>query len=89
MGLNVDRDHITLVVVDFTGQVRARSSREVKFALPEQVQSFFRRSAGQLLSKSRIDPSKLVGIGVAFPDDIRAQACPGNHPNMRCGARSP
>jgi predicted NBD/HSP70 family sugar kinase len=71
MGLNVDRDHITLVVVDFTGRVRARSSREVKFALPEQVQSFFRRSAGRLLSKSRIDASKLVGIGVAFPDDIQ------------------
>ncbi len=35
MGLNVDRDHITLVVVDFSGTVRARASREVKFALPQ------------------------------------------------------
>jgi predicted NBD/HSP70 family sugar kinase len=80
IGLNVDRDHITLVVVDFTGRVRARSSREVKFALPEQVQSFFRRSAGRLLSKSRIDPSKLVGIGVAFPDDIQRAALPEQPP---------
>jgi hypothetical protein len=80
MGLNVDRDHITLVVVDFTGRVRARSSREVKFALPDQVQSFFRRSAGRLLSKSRIDPSKLVGIGVAFPDDIQRAGLPEQPP---------
>jgi predicted NBD/HSP70 family sugar kinase len=80
MGLNVDRDHITLVVVDFTGRVRARSSREVKFALPEQVQSFFRRSAGRLLSKSRIDASKLVGIGVAFPDDIQRAGLPEQPP---------
>jgi predicted NBD/HSP70 family sugar kinase len=80
MGLNVDRDHITLVVVDFTGRVRARSSREVKFALPEQVQSFFRRSSGRLLSKSRIDPSKLVGIGVAFPDDIQRAGLPEQPP---------
>jgi predicted NBD/HSP70 family sugar kinase len=80
MGLNVDRDHITLVVVDFTGRVRARSSREVKFALPEQVQTFFRRSAGRLLSKSRIDPSKLVGIGVAFPDDIQRAGLPEQPP---------
>ena len=80
MGLNVDRDHITLVVVDFTGRVRARSSREVKFALPEQVQSFFRRSAHRLLSKARIDPSKLVGIGVAFPDDIQRAGLPEQPP---------
>ena len=76
MGLNVDRDHITLVVVDFSGRVRARSSREVSFALPQQVQSFFRRSAFRLLSKARIDPSKLVGIGVAFPDDIQSVGLP-------------
>ena len=80
MGLNVDRDHITLVIVDFIGRVRARTSREVNFALPEQVQSFFRRSAGRLLSKARIDPSRLVGIGVALPDDIQSAALPEQPP---------
>ncbi|HEY1725885.1 MAG TPA: ROK family transcriptional regulator [Steroidobacteraceae bacterium] len=80
LGLNVDRDHITLVAVDFTGQVRARSSREVKFALPEQVQSFFRRSAGRLLTKAGIGVDKLVGIGVAFPDDIQRAGLPEQPP---------
>jgi predicted NBD/HSP70 family sugar kinase len=77
MGLNIDRDHITLVVVDFSGRVRARSSREIKFALPETVRTFFSRSAGALLSKARIDPAKLVGIGVAFPDDIQGAGLSG------------
>jgi predicted NBD/HSP70 family sugar kinase len=76
MGLNVDRDHITLVVVDFAGVVRARSSHEVKFALPHEVQSFFQRTAKKLLAKAKIDPSKLVGIGVAFPDDIQRASLP-------------
>ena len=76
MGLNVDRDHITLVVVDFAGTVRARSSREVKFALPNEVQAFFRRTASKLLAKARVDPGKLVGIGVAFPDDIQRASLP-------------
>jgi predicted NBD/HSP70 family sugar kinase len=76
MGLNVDRDHITLVVVDFSGTVRARSSREVKFALPNEVQAFFQRTAGKLLAKANVDPSKLVGIGVAFPDDIQRASLP-------------
>ena len=80
MGLNIDRDHITLVVVDFTGRVRARSSREIKFALPETVQTFFKRSAAPLLAKARIDESKLVGIGVAFPDDIQRAGLPDQPP---------
>lgn len=70
IGLNVDRDHITLVVLDFVGKVRARASREIHFAKPSTVRTFFQRSVGQLLAKSGISRSRLVGVGVAFPDDI-------------------
>jgi predicted NBD/HSP70 family sugar kinase len=77
LGLNVDRDHITLVLVDFAGRVRARSCREVKFALPQTVLHFVRRSAGRLISKAGISPARLVGLGVAFPDDIQEAALPG------------
>ena len=77
LGLNIDRDHITLVVVDFAGRVRARASREVKFALPTEVRTLFRRSVGRLLAKARIEPGKVVGIGVAFPDDIQRASLPG------------
>ncbi|MGB6308863.1 MAG: ROK family protein [Steroidobacteraceae bacterium] len=80
IGLNIDRDHITLVVVDFAGRVRARSSREIKFALPDTVQAFFRRSVNPLLAKAGIDPSKLVGVGVAFPDDIQGAGLPEQPP---------
>ena len=34
IGINIDRDHITLVVLGFDGQVRAQCSREMAFALP-------------------------------------------------------
>jgi hypothetical protein len=71
IGLNIDRDHITLVVVDFMGRVRARSSREIKFAMPKTVQSFFNRAVGPLLARARIDSAKLMGVGIAFPDDIQ------------------
>ena len=80
IGLNIDRDHITLVVVDFMGRVRARSSREMKFALPRTVQSFFNRAVGPLLARAHIDHAKLVGIGVAFPDDIQGAGLPQQPP---------
>jgi predicted NBD/HSP70 family sugar kinase len=70
IGLNVDRDHVTLVVLDFVGKVRGRASREIHFAKPEAVRAFFRRSVGQLLAKAGITRDRLVGVGVAFPDDI-------------------
>jgi predicted NBD/HSP70 family sugar kinase len=70
VGLNVDRDHVTLVVLDFVGKVRARASREIHFAKPATVRVFFQRSIGQLLAKAGIPRNRLVGVGVAFPDDI-------------------
>ena len=70
IGLNVDRDHVTLVVLDFVGKVRARASKEIHFAKPAAVLTFFQRSVGQLLAKAGIPRSRLIGVGVAFPDDI-------------------
>jgi predicted NBD/HSP70 family sugar kinase len=76
IGLNVDRDHVTLVVLDFVGNVRGRASREIHFAKPETVRTFFRRSVGQLLAKTGIAKDRLVGVGVAFPDDIARARLP-------------
>ena len=70
IGLNVDRDHVTLVVLDFVGKVRARASREIHFAKPATVRTFFQRTIGPLLAKAGISRTRLVGVGIAFPDDI-------------------
>jgi len=70
IGLNVDRDHITMVVLDFVGRVRARASREVAFAMPEDVEQFFRKDVGKLLKEVGIGRDRLAGIGVALPDDM-------------------
>jgi len=40
------------------------------------VQTFFRRSIGHLLDKANIEIKQLVGIGVAFPDDIQRADLP-------------
>ncbi|MEP6886363.1 MAG: ROK family protein [Gammaproteobacteria bacterium] len=70
IGLNVDRDHITLVLLDFAGRVHARATREVHFAPPAAVRAFFRRAVAQMLSRSGVARSSIIGVGVAFPDDI-------------------
>jgi predicted NBD/HSP70 family sugar kinase len=70
IGLNVDRDHITLVLLDFAGRVHARAAREMHFARPAAVRAFFERAVTQVLARAGIARSSVVGVGVAFPDDI-------------------
>jgi predicted NBD/HSP70 family sugar kinase len=80
IGINVDRDHITLVVLGFDGQVRARSSREIAFAMPAAVQRFVQKSVRPMLQKARIRADRVLGIGVAFPDDIQRADLPEQPP---------
>ena len=80
VGVNIDRDHITMVVLGFDGQVRARSAREIRFAMPGAVQNFVRGSIGKLLRKAGIKADRLIGTGVAFPDDIQRADLPDQPP---------
>ena len=77
LGVNIDRDHVTIVVVNFVGQTIARVSREIEFALPEQVRSFYTDSVDELLKRANIDVSQLVGVGIARPDDLGLVHLPG------------
>lgn len=70
VGLNIDRDHITLVVLDLLGQVRARATRQVDFALPDEVAEFARTEFSAILARGTIKTKRLIGLGVALPDDL-------------------
>lgn len=77
IGVNIDRDHITIVLVDFAGSTLARVSEEVAFALPDHVRGLYERSIEGMLRSAEVEPSKLVGIGVAVPDDLGSVDLPG------------
>lgn len=80
IGVNIDRDHITIVLVDFSGRTLARVSEEIAFALPDHVRSLYVRSIEQMLQSADVPASKLVGIGVAVPDDLSLVDLPGRPP---------
>ena len=77
IGVNIDRDHITLVIVDFSGQTLLRVSEEVDFALPDHVRGLYRRSIRNMLRRAKVDVAKVVGVGVAVPDDLGLVDLPG------------
>jgi predicted NBD/HSP70 family sugar kinase len=68
IGVDIDRDHLTILAVDAVGHVRGRVHHEKRCILPDafveltaEAISYFRRS-------HLIDEARLAGIGVAIPD---------------------
>ncbi|NCU10582.1 MAG: ROK family transcriptional regulator [Sphingomonadaceae bacterium] len=70
IGVNIDRDHITLVALDFFGRLRVRVSEEIQFAMPDQVAEFVARNLEAIRHAGEIDVERIAGIGVAMPDDF-------------------
>ncbi|HEX8668378.1 MAG TPA: ROK family transcriptional regulator [Allosphingosinicella sp.] len=70
IGVNIDRDHLTLVLVNFVGETLARRTRETAFALPGEVSIFWRESVEAMIAEAGIDRARLVGLGIAIPDDL-------------------
>lgn len=70
IGVNIDRDHITIVLLDLMGVVRARASQEIEFPLPADVAKFCKTQIRKMLAAWEGEPPRLSGIGVALPDDL-------------------
>ena len=69
VGVNIDRDHITILILDLLGQVRARATLDVDFALPAAVRAFCAAIAAEWHSSL---PARLVIAVMPFDDSARA-----------------
>ncbi|GGD00513.1 ROK family transcriptional regulator [Aquisalinus flavus] len=70
IGLNIDRDYVTMVAVDFYGRIKARATTNRKFAMPDEVGAFFRDNLELFFIRDGIPRSKVMGVGIAVPDDL-------------------
>jgi predicted NBD/HSP70 family sugar kinase len=68
IGINIDRDHLTFVVLDLAGTVRARVSVNVAYALPDQVRAFVARAVSECSADPSVMMDRIVGVGVAVPE---------------------
>lgn len=80
IGVNVDRDHLTFVVLDFGGAVRFRASRDIDFPLPADFLDFVAQSLEAVKRQRVIATNRLIGIGVGVPDDMGTIVTPGQPP---------
>lgn len=70
IGVNVDRDHVTVVLLDIAGKVRSRTLSEVAFAMPSEVRRIVRGEIARILDSDTVAPERICGIGVALPDGL-------------------
>ncbi|WP_267393531.1 ROK family transcriptional regulator [Sphingomonas sp. GC_Shp_1] len=76
IGLNIDRDHVTLVSLDLAGNVRSRFTRQAAFAMPEDVVAMIRAGIAEIRRTGAIAMDRVLGVGVALPDDLGRVALP-------------
>lgn len=76
-GVNIDRDHVSLILVNFAGDILARRTSDQAFALPDEVRRFWLDNASLMLAETGADAALLTGVGVALPDDLGSIYIPG------------
>lgn len=70
IGLNIDRDHITIVAIDLAGTVLTRATLEVAFAMPDMVAAWLRDEVAAIRASKLVDERRMLGVGVAMLDDL-------------------
>ncbi|MBB4195410.1 putative NBD/HSP70 family sugar kinase/biotin operon repressor [Rhizobium aethiopicum] len=68
IGINIDRDHLTILAVDAVGNVRARVHHEKRFILPAEFMQLTSDAISHFQRSRLIDDARLAGIGLAMPD---------------------
>ena len=76
IGLNIDRDHVTLVSLDLAGTIRSRFTRQIAFAMPDDIRAIVREGVEEIRASAAIRTDRILGMGVALPDDLGSVSLP-------------
>ena len=68
IGVDIDRDHLTIVAVDATNAIRGRVHHEERFILPNEAMAMVGDAISYFRRSHLIDEARVSGIGVAIPD---------------------
>jgi predicted NBD/HSP70 family sugar kinase len=67
VGLDLDRDHLTGVLLDLTGDVRQRVHFDLDFPTPEEALVLLASATRDMLMAQRIPADRVRGVGVGIP----------------------
>lgn len=70
IGLDLDKDHLTGVLVDFVGTVRRRMHVELNFPLPDEAMDLIEETASKLMEAEGLRLDQIWGVGVGLPGPL-------------------
>lgn len=70
VGLDLDRDHLTGVLIDLSGTVRQRTHHRLSFPTPEEAVALMAESVHDLVDQEDLSLDKVSGAGIGLPGPI-------------------
>jgi predicted NBD/HSP70 family sugar kinase len=70
VGLDLDKDHLTAVLVDFVGEVRQRMHYELNFPSPDEALDLLESTTRQLIEREGLSRRQVWGVGVGIPGPL-------------------
>ncbi len=74
VGLDMDRDHLTAVLMDFAGSVRQRIHHDLDFPTPDEGLDLLVDVTRSLIAQEAIVDDQILGVGVGFPGPLSSHA---------------
>ena len=71
IGLDLDRDHLTGVLVDLSGKVRQREHVELDFPTPGEALNLLVDTAEALIKRARLTREDVWGLGIGIPGPMQ------------------
>jgi len=76
LGLNIDRDRVCLVALDYAGGVRFRLHQPSHMSSPDEARIFVEHCIGVMRERRLFPMHKLVATGLSIPDDHGTETRP-------------
>jgi len=70
IGIDFNRDHLTGILLDLTGNVQQHLFYELETPSPDETVELMSSSIKELMTKQKLDESRISGIGISFPGPI-------------------
>jgi len=67
IGVNIDRDHLSVILIDLSGKVRGRAHIEKNFMLPDAAFDWIETAFNHLVKEAGLTIGNLAGVGLAIP----------------------
>lgn len=80
IGLDLDRDHLTAVLIDLGGAARQTVSQQLHYPSPEEALDLMVDVVESVLTEQRIARERLIGVGVGLPGPLNVSDAPPFEP---------